>query len=230
MRRFEYHCHTSLSHDGTWSPLEMIREARARHHAVLALTDHVSVSNVEAVLESLQQEREAARLWSDGDRGPIEVFVGVEITHVPASQIARLARQARQAGAEIVLVHGETLAEPVEPGTNRAALACTEVDVLAHPGLLRPEEARWAAERGIYLELSARKGHALTNGLVARLAREAGARLIVNADAHTPDDLIDPERALQIARGSGLSLEEARRVVEENAIRLYESVRERAGS
>jgi hypothetical protein len=29
---------------------------------------------------------------------------------------------ARKAGAEIIVVHGETIAEPVEKGTNRAAV------------------------------------------------------------------------------------------------------------
>ncbi len=33
--------------------------------------------------------------------------------------IPEVARRARRAGAEIVLVHGETLAEPVPPGTVR---------------------------------------------------------------------------------------------------------------
>ena len=46
-------------------------------------------------------------------------------------------RKRRNAWLRIsVVVHGETLVEPVEPGTNRAAVSCPEVDILAHPGCL----------------------------------------------------------------------------------------------
>lgn len=222
MKRREFHSHTSLSSDGTWAPLEMIRCARDRDQASIALTDHVGVSNVESVLEALRGEREAARVWSD-----IEVFIGVEITHVPARWIAEIARRARQAGAEIILVHGETLVEPVEPGTNRAAVSCPEVDVLAHPGLISLEEAQIAARNGIFFELSARRGHCLTNGHVAALARQAGTRMLVNTDTHEPSDLINVEMALKIARGAGLSETEAQRAVGDNAESLGEKIRQR---
>lgn len=217
MRRIDYHTHTSLSHDGTWSPLEMIRCARERGQAVLALTDHVSPSNVEAVLEALRREREAALAWPG-----IEVLIGVEITQVPAAKIAEVAHRARKAGAEVILVHGETLSEPVEPGTNRAAIECPEVDLLAHPGLLSQQDAELARRNGIFLELSARAGYCLTNGHLVRLAREVDAMslLLLDTDAHRPDDLISTEDAVRIARGAGLSEEEARQVVGENAERL----------
>ena len=51
--------------------------------------------------------------------------------------------------------------EPVEPGTNEAAIRSPWVDVLAHPGLITPEEARLAAERGVRLEgIGAARPHA----------------------------------------------------------------------
>ncbi len=104
----------------------------------------------------------------------------------------------------LIVVHGETLVEPVAPGTNRAALEA-DIDILSHPGLITREEAALARKRGIFLELSARKGHCLANGHVAQLAREVGASLIVNTDAHAPGDLITREQAEQVARGAGLS-------------------------
>ncbi len=224
MRRIDYHVHTSLSHDGTWSPLEMIRCARERGQAVLALTDHVGPSNVEPVLEALRCERGAALAWSG-----IEVLIGVEITQVPAARIAEVAHRARRAGAEVILVHGETLSEPVEPGTNRAAIECPEVDLLAHPGLLSQRDVELALRTGTFLELSARAGYCLTNGHLARLAREAGAMplLLLDTDAHRPDDLIGAEHAVRIARGAGLSEEEARQVVGENAEGLLARVSDR---
>ena len=117
--------------------------------------------------------------------------------------IAPLAAQARALGVPLIVIHGETLAEPVAPGTNRAAIEA-DIDILAHPGLITLEEAALARERGIFLELSARKGHSLANGHVARVALEVGASLIVDTDSHGPSDLITRQQAERIAKGAGL--------------------------
>ena len=102
-------------------------------------------------------------------------------------------------------MHGETPAEPVEPGTNLAAVSCPDVDVLGHPGLLTAEEAELAARNGVFVELTARRGHSLTNGHVARVGRAAGVRFVVDSDGHAPGDLLTPELALKVARGAGLT-------------------------
>ena len=104
----------------------------------------------------------------------------------------------------LIVIHGETLAEPVAPGTNRAALEA-DINILAHPGLITREEAALAKEKGIFLEISARKGHSLANGHVAQIAREVGASLILNTDSHAPGDLITRQQAERIARGAGLT-------------------------
>ena len=62
-----------------------------------------------------------------------------------------------------------------------------------------------AKEKGVFLELTTRKGHSLTNGHVARCAIKYGARLILNTDSHSPSDLIDLSFAQKIALGAGLS-------------------------
>jgi histidinol phosphatase-like PHP family hydrolase len=96
----------------------------------------------------------------------------------------------------------------VAPGTNAAAVACPEVDVLAHPGMITLEEAHIAAANGVYLEITSRGGHSLANGHVARVARQSGARLVLNTDTHTPGDMIDQEMARLVARAAGLSPQE----------------------
>jgi histidinol phosphatase-like PHP family hydrolase len=40
---------------------------------------------------------------------------------------------------------------------------------------------------------------------VANIARQAGARLVVNTDTHTPQDMIDQEMARRVAAGAGLN-------------------------
>ena len=90
------------------------------------------------------------------------------------------------------------------------------MDVLAHPGLISYEVARLAAENGVYLEVSARKGHSLANGHVVNTAREAGAVMVLDSDAHEPEDLLTLDLVEKIAEGAGLNKEEARALLQIN--------------
>ena len=140
---------------------------------------------------------------------------GVEITHAPPAQISELVDQARGLGAVFVVVHGESPVEPVAPGTNLAGIEAG-ADILAHPGFITPSEARLAADKGVFLEITARTGHSLTNGHVARTALGQGARLIVDTDTHSPGDLITGETALRVLVGAGLTEVQAGQVLENN--------------
>ena len=103
-----------------------------------------------------------------------------------------------------MVVHGETIVEPVIEGTNWSAVNCPEVDILAHPGLITIEEVEVAKENGILLEISSRRGHSLGNGHVAKLAVEVGADMVLNTDTHKPGDLISYEMAYKVAQGRRL--------------------------
>ena len=196
---YDFHTHTFLS-DGVLSPTELIRRALVRGYRAIAVTDHVGVGNLELVVKTLVKDcAEATKRWD------ILALPGVEITHVPKEDIDLVARAAKDLGARLVTVHGETIVEPVEPGTNDAAVRSASVDILAHPGLISYDDARLAAERGVYLEMSARKGHSLTNGHVAKVAKKAGAGMVLDSDAHEPDDLLTPELTRNIAAGAGLT-------------------------
>lgn len=194
----DLHTHTTFS-DGALIPAEAARRAKVAGYAAMAFTDHADASNLELILSNVSK---VARMY--GPYAGIDLFCGVELTHVPPGLIPDLVRQARSLGAQIVVVHGETVVEPVERGTNLAAIEAG-CDILAHPGLLAPEEARLAAERGVYLELTTRKGHSLTNGHVAALARQHGARLVINNDAHEPGDFVPRTLRRAAALGAGLS-------------------------
>jgi histidinol phosphatase-like PHP family hydrolase len=201
--RVDLHTHSFLS-DGALLPSELLRRAEVLGYGAVAITDHADASNLEELIAQL------LRLQRKGLSGFALDFVpGVELTHVPPVQIGPLARRARRLGARLIVVHGETAVEPVAPGTNRAAVQCRDVDILAHPGFLTEEEAALAAANGVALEVTARRGHNVTNGHVVRLARAAGAMLVVNTDTHTPDDMLDQVAARLVARGAGLTAEEA---------------------
>ena len=200
---YDFHTHTFLS-DGVLSPIELIRRALVRGYRAIGVTDHVGTGNLEYVVKTLVEDcANATNRWD------ILAMPGVEITHVPKDDIDLVARTAKELGAKLVTVHGETIVEPVEPGTNEAAVRSSFVDVLAHPGLISYEVARLAAENGVYLEVSARKGHSLANGHVVNMARQVGAATVLDSDAHEPDDLLTLELVGKIAEGAGLNNEEA---------------------
>ena len=66
------------------------------------------------------------------------------------------------------------------------------------------------------MEISARKGHCLTNGHVAQLALATGVKLILNSDAHDIPDLLTPGFAAAVLKGSGLNETEALQVLSAN--------------
>lgn len=194
----DFHTHTSLS-DGDLSPMELIRRALVNNYGTIAITDHASTGSLSRIINEVSEVCAMARSYWD-----IQAIPGIELTHLPPQAIAETAKRAKELGAYIVVVHGETIVECVEKGTNLAALHSPHVDILAHPGLLSLEEAKLAATNGVFLEISARKGHCLTNGHVASLARQAGAKLLLGSDAHSEQDLLTPSLADAIVHGAGL--------------------------
>jgi len=193
----DLHTH-SLFSDGELLPSELVRRLEDMGYSSAAITDHIDSSNLDFVIPRLVTvARDLNRSQS------VKVIPGAELTHVPPGMIEPLAKKARELGAEIVLVHGETIVEPVPTGTNKAAILAG-VDILAHPGLISSEDVQLAAEKGVYLEISSRHGHSFTNGHVARLAKDYGARLVLNSDAHSPQDLMTHQFARMVALGTGL--------------------------
>ncbi len=217
-KRIEFHSHSFLS-DGVLLPSEMLRRVTMLDFEALAITDHADASNMGAIIESLQRV-----LREQSTDFATKLVVGVELTHVAPGSIAKLARQAKTWGAEIVVVHGETIVEPVAPGTDRAAVECPDVDILAHPGFLTLAEARIAAARGCYIEITTRKGHSLTNGHVAQTCLQAGALMVVNSDSHEPDDFPTLAFAQRVAAGAGLDAAQAHAVTVSNPRALLDRI------
>ena len=211
---YDFHTHTSLS-DGVLSPIELIRRAAVNGYRAIALTDHASPGEMGRIIREIAEVCALARTHWD-----ILAIPGIELTHLPTAAIAEAAARAKELGAWLVVVHGETIVEPVEKDTNLAALRSPHVDILAHPGLITPEAAELAAANHVFLEISARKGHCLTNGLIASLGRQAGARLLLNSDAHDEDDLLTISMAEAIARGTGLDDAACREMLTTNPAEL----------
>jgi putative hydrolase len=194
----DLHTHSIFS-DGELVPAELAQRANAAGYKILAITDHADHSNLDFIIPRITKV-----CLKITEKRNILVLPGIELTHVDPRDIAELATEARKLGAKIIIVHGETVVEPVLPGTNLAAIKA-DVDILAHPGLITEEEVRLAAQKGIHLEITTRKGHSFSNGHVAKIAGKYKAKLVLDNDAHAPDDFVGRVMAVNIARGAGLT-------------------------
>lgn len=212
----DLHTH-SLFSDGELVPAEHVRRVEILGYSAIAITDHADSSNLDLIIPRIVKVAADMEPYTTTRLVP-----GIELTHIPPELFGLLTLQARDLGARVVVGHGETPVEPVRPGTNRAAIEAG-VDVLAHPGFITVEDAELAAQKGVMLELSGRRGHSLTNGHVAAVARRVGARLAVNADAHGPGDFLTAQTAETVALGAGLNAEEYARI-RENMAELVERV------
>lgn len=231
---YDFHTHTVFS-DGGMIPAGLMQRAIVRGCLGLAITDHVDSSNLEWAFENLLKfVDELGQEWHpgtvpgrdtttaplnmldsavQGKNWHLPLIPGVELTSVPPRKIAALAEKARSLGAKWIVVHGETIMEPVAPGTNRAAIEA-KADLLSHPGLIAPEDAARAAELGVYLEITSHKRHSLANGWVAQRARESGAKLLLNTDCHISAEILDTKQRRAIAFGAGLTAEEVDQIWE----------------
>ena len=193
----DLHMHTFLS-DGVLIPSELVRRAVVKGYTAMAITDHGDLSNLDFIIPRLKKVcADLSKRW------PIVAVPGVEITHVPLESIEKLVKAARRLGAKVVLVHGETTVEPVLPGTNRAAIL-SGADIVVHPGTIAEADVQLAAAKGVYLEITSRRGHNLTNDHVGRLAKKLGAKLVFDTDSHGPGDLKTDEEAMGIVMAAGM--------------------------
>ena len=201
----DLHLHSLLS-DGALVPSELARRCENMGFETIAITDHVDSSNIQRVVPDIVKAcNNINKYWK------IKTIPGLEITHSPLGAINDLVLEGRALGAKIVVLHGETIVEPVIKGTNHAGLLA-DIDILAHPGIIEEEDAILASKKNIYLELSGRKGHSLANGHVAKIAKKTGASLIFNSDSHAPGDLLSKSMASKIIRGSGVSENDAKKI------------------
>lgn len=202
---YDLHCHSLLS-DGVLLPSEVAMRYLAYNYKTIAITDHVDYSNIDFVIKNIIN---FARKWPK--KTGINILPGIELTHIPCGQFKPLSKFARKNKIKIIIAHGQTTAEPVFKGTNLAALEA-DIDILAHPGLITKSEAMLAKKKNIFLEITARKGHRDSNTHVARIAKEAGTKIIINSDSHSPKDILPFNKLTSFALKAGLNSKEIERV------------------
>ncbi|MCX5701669.1 MAG: histidinol phosphate phosphatase domain-containing protein [Candidatus Omnitrophica bacterium] len=199
---YSLHCHSLLS-DGVLIPSEVAVRYSALGYKVIAITDHADYSNIDTVINGILK---FTKHW-EKDTKIIKVLPGIELTHLPPKQFKPLAKYARSKGIKVIVGHGETLVEPVIKGTNRACLEA-DIDILAHPGLITDEDVKLAKKKGIFLEITARKGHCDSNLHVVERALKFGAKLILDIDSHDPENIVPKEQLISVAEQAGLTQKE----------------------
>ncbi len=218
----DLHTHTLFS-DGDLLPSELVARAARNGYKAIALTDHVDFSNMDFVIRRIKNIVRGLSSYYG-----IKVLAGCEITYAPPPLIKKAVRQARSLGAQIVVVHGESPAEPAVPqGTNRSAIL-SGADILAHPGYISYEEVQLAAQKNICLEITTRHGHRDGNKHIARLALKNGkTQLILNTDTHSPEDMIDPSlsKVKHILKLACLPVNYYENVMLKNSQRLLEKIK-----
>lgn len=216
---YDFHSHTFHS-DGALSTAELIRRAVVKGYSAIAITDHVGVGSLKRVIQEVSDDCELARKhWN------ILAIPGVELTHLPHEAIDEVAGRAKELGAWIVVVHGESPVEPVAEGTNLAAVKSSHVDVLAHPGHMTAEVAELAAKNEVFIEITSRRGHCITNNHVAKVANEAGALMLLNSDTHDEDDLLSDALSVEVLSQAGINSGKFETILKHNPLKLLQKVR-----
>ncbi|OEG69531.1 hypothetical protein ATZ36_02125 [Candidatus Endomicrobiellum trichonymphae] len=213
----DLHTHTFFS-DGVLSPSELVYRAKYKGYTAIALTDHIDYSNMETVIAGMTK---VVKILTENYG--ILVLTGAELTYIPPKLIKAAAAKCRKLGAEIIIVHGETVAETVPPKTNLCAVEAS-VDILAHPGHLSEEEASIAAENNVKIEITSRRGHNVTNKEVAEVALKKKAKLVLNTDTHSPENLLSKETIAQILLNTGLP-SNYYEIMQKNSLEIIESKR-----
>jgi DNA polymerase (family 10) len=196
--RGDLHTHTDWS-DGRATMGEMVAGAEAAGHDYLGVTDHATgpgmVGGVglddDEIREQLPEIREA------GDDADIEVFAGIE-ANIGADGSVSVADDVL---ADLDIVVAAPHAALDGDGTDRLVAACEHpaVDIVGHPTGRRLTEragldvgierlAGVAAETGTALEINANPHRLDLGGNMVRAALEAGATVVVDTDAHHPDE------------------------------------------
>jgi len=216
--RGDLHSHTTLS-DGRNTLEEMAAAARERGYAYLALTDHSASHGFgdHVTAERLWRRIEEVREWNQGKRGfrllaGSEVNIGLDgALDYPDDLVAAL---------DWVIASVHTSFSISEQAMTERVLAAIEsplVDCIGHLtgrligrrepyGVDVEAVAEAAARTGTMLEINGNPNRRDLSEHHARLAREAGATIVLNTDAHGVDTLGNIAYSVATARRAWLTV------------------------
>jgi DNA polymerase (family 10) len=199
--RGDFHVHTSLS-DGGDTLEAIIDAARARGYAYVGISDHsMSLKVARGVsVDALMRRRDEIRVINQTS-GDFRILLGTECEILANGGLDYPDDVLKELDYVIASVHSRFNMQIAEM-TDRVLAAVNHpyVNILAHPftGMVQRREpiqldlervAEEAAERGTALEINAFPDRLDLSGPQARLAKEKGAKLVIDTDSHSVDHL-----------------------------------------
>jgi DNA polymerase (family 10) len=218
--RGDLHSHTTLS-DGRNTLEEMAAAGRERGYAYMAITDHSASHGFgdHVSAERLWQRIEEIAEWNEGRRG-FRLLAGSEINigldgglDYPDDLVAALDWVVASVHTSFS-ISGAAMTERV-----LAAIENPDVDCIGHLtgrliGRREPYEidveavVEAAARTGTMLEINGNPNRRDLSEHHARLAREAGVKIVLNTDAHGVDTLGNMAYAVATARRAWLTADD----------------------
>jgi DNA polymerase (family 10) len=219
--RGDLHCHTTLS-DGRNSLEEMAEAARKRGYAYLAITDHSASHGFgnDVSAKQLGKRIEEIRAWNESAPRGFRLLAGSEVNigtkgepDYPDELLAEL---------DWVIGSVHTSFNVSQQAMTDRVIAAMEhplVDCIGHPTgrlLLRREPyaidieriSEAAARTGTMIEINGNPNRRDLNEGHARLAAEAGVRIVCNTDAHGTETLANIKYSVATARRGWLSADQ----------------------
>jgi DNA polymerase (family 10) len=215
--RGDLHSHTTLS-DGRNTLDEIAEAARERGYAYLAITDHSASHGFgdHVTAERLWERIEEVRAWNKGKRGfrllaGSEINIGLDGTlDYPDDLVEAL---------DWVVASVHTSFNVSEKQMTERVLAAIEnpnVDCIGHLtgrligrrepyGIDIEAVAEAAARTGTMIEINGNPNRRDLSDVHARLAAEAGVKIVLNTDAHGVDTLDNMAYAVATARRAWLT-------------------------
>ena len=216
--RGDLHCHTTLS-DGRNSLEQMAEGARDRGYAYLAVTDHSASHGFgnHVTAEQLLERVEEIAAYNAAAKGRFRLLAGSEVNIGTDGALDYEPEVLARLDWVIASVHTSFRISPKRM-TERviAAIENPQVDCIGHLtgrliGKREPYEidveavAAAAAEHRTLIEINGNPNRRDLSEAHARLARDAGVKIVVNTDAHGVDTLANMQYGIATARRAWLT-------------------------
>jgi DNA polymerase (family 10) len=230
--RGDLHVHTNWS-DGHDTLEAMVRAAQAKGYEYVGISDHSQSLYIAGGLKEEEVFEEDAEMKALQEKMPnIRILHGAEIEILEGGELDYPEEVLRNLDYAIGAIHSR-FTQPEAEMTARviAAIENEHMNILAHPtarqinerepiALDLPKVFEAAAETGTALELNAGISRLDLKGAHARAAREAGAPLIINTDAHATVGLDQMKYGVGQARRGWL---EAKDVVNALSLKKFQA-------
>ena len=215
--RGDLHMHTTET-DGRADAETMAVAARNAGLEYIAITDHSRAVAMANGLDETRALEHAHAVRSLNDRlDGITVLAGIECDIRPDGSMDLSHDCLSQLDIVIASVHS-AFSQDRDTMTDRLlkAIACPWVDVLAHPTgrlILKRDPYSFDTERvfraaaaaGVAIEINSQIDRLDVDDAHARLARERGAQIVIDSDAHSPVALANLRWGVTVARRAWLA-------------------------